>query len=63
MPAIEFGGLNGTPINESDVCALFLEDAFPGEGYKLKPSDPGERSTLIETADPNCPITSAYGQG
>lgn len=40
VPAIEWGGVGGVPIVESDVCVHFLEDAFPDQGTKLKPSDP-----------------------
>jgi glutathione S-transferase len=41
VPAIEFGNMGGVPINESDVCCFFLEDAFPGEGTQLKPRNAG----------------------
>lgn len=40
VPAIEFGGVGGSVINESDVCVLFLEDAFRDLGVALKPADP-----------------------
>jgi glutathione S-transferase len=36
VPAIEY---MGQPVNESDVCVAFLEDAFPEEGASLRPAD------------------------
>jgi glutathione S-transferase len=29
VPAIEY---QGQPVNESEICMLFLEDAFPDQG-------------------------------
>ena len=37
VPAIEFGGVGGDVVNESDVCAYFIEDQFPDQGTALRP--------------------------
>ena len=37
VPAIEVGGVGGDVVNESDICAFFLEDQYASEGTALRP--------------------------
>lgn len=44
VPAVQTA--EGDVINEADVVAEFLDDAFPGSGVRLMPQDPVERARV-----------------
>ena len=44
VPAVEY---QGQPVNESDVCAHFLEDAFPDDGTTLRPASALARARMM----------------